>query len=111
MRPYLQQKIKISSMAVSLLTALFICCLAAGLVFAEEELPISKAEASSQYSSYYSPSKAIDNNLTTTFWRGGTAQSTWWLNLDLSKTYSLTKISIWWHSQSRSRDYNIQGST
>src|SRR3989338_849956 len=102
---------KLSFAAVSFITALFICCLATGLVFAEEELAISKAEAWSQYSSYYSPSKAIDNNLTTTFWRGGTSQSTWWLNLDLSKGYSLTKISIWWHSQSGSRDYNIQGST
>ena len=101
---------KLSFAAVSFITALFICCLATGLVFAEEELAISKAEASSQYSSYYSPSKAIDNNLTTTFWRGGTSQSTWWLNLDLSKGYSLTKISIWWHSQSGSRDYNIEGS-
>src|SRR3989338_2899436 len=100
----------LSFSAVSSLTALFICCLATGNVFAEEELTNLKAEASSQYSSYYSPSKAIDNNLTTTFWRGGTGQSTWWLKLDLSKTYSLTKIDIWWHNTSGSKDYNIEGS-
>jgi hypothetical protein len=88
--------------------ALFFC-LFSGLAFALTELPISSATASSTYSSTYAASKAIDKNLTT-YWRGASSQTYWWLKLDLGQARALNQISIWWNKSYGSSNYSIQAS-
>ena len=87
----------------------FLFSLISRSVLAQSELSVSLASASSYYSSY-TASKAIDNSLST-YWRGAFFKAYWWLTLDLGKDYSLGQISIWWHKNYGSTNYNIQAST
>ncbi|MFH0826538.1 MAG: discoidin domain-containing protein [Candidatus Omnitrophota bacterium] len=77
--------------------------------FAQAQLTISQATASTTYSSTYSASKTKDNNLST-YWRGASGKSSWWLKLDLGSSKYLNQISIYWSSTRGSANYNIQGS-
>lgn len=86
---------------------LFFCLLARPL-FAQVELPILSAAASSSYSSH-TASKSIDKNLTT-YWRGVTKKTYWWLTLDLGSASSLSQISIYWNKNYGSSNYSIQAS-
>ena len=76
------------------------------------ELVISSAGASSSDKSHLIP-MAIDKNLST-YWQGSgnlfSRPSSWWVVFDLGKTYSLSKISIFWNNASGSTNYSIQGS-
>lgn len=84
-------------------------CLLAAPAFAQTQLTISQATASSTYSSYYPASNAIDNSLSTS-WIGASNSSSWWLKLDLGSSKSLSSISIYWNYSRGSSNYNIQGS-
>ncbi|MFH1458135.1 MAG: discoidin domain-containing protein, partial [Candidatus Omnitrophota bacterium] len=83
-------------------------CLSAIPAFAQSALTISQATASSTYSSY-AASRTIDNSLST-YWRGASSQSYYWLSLDLGSSTSLSQISIYWNYTRGSSNYNIQGS-
>ncbi|MBI4972828.1 MAG: discoidin domain-containing protein, partial [Candidatus Omnitrophica bacterium] len=86
---------------------LFFCLLATSL-YAQTELTISSATASSTYGSN-TASKVIDKKLNT-YWQGASGKSYWWLSLDLGKTCALEKLSLWWHKDYGSTNYNLQGS-
>lgn len=87
---------------------LILICFPAHLAFAQEELNIFSASASSSLSA--SPaSKAIDKNLIT-YWQGARKRF-WWLRLDLGKSLSLTKISIFWHKDQGATNYRLEGSS
>jgi hypothetical protein len=85
---------------------MFLFSLISHSVSAQSELSVSSVSASSYYSSY-TASKAIDNSLST-YWRGASYKTYWWLKLDLGETASLTQISLWWHKDYGSTNYNIQ---
>jgi len=87
-------------------TAMFLFSLISHFVSAQSELSVSSVSASSYYGSY-TASKAIDNSLST-YWRGASNKTYWWLKLDLGETASLTQISLWWHKDYGSTNYNIQ---
>ncbi len=89
--------------------AVLFFCLLSNPSFADTELKVSSAAASSSLVYLFDASKAIDNNLNTT-WIGGFPKTYWWLSLDLGQTYSLTQISIWWNRFLGSTNYNIQAS-
>lgn len=81
-------------------------CLATTSAFADSELHIVSATAST-FVTGYPASKTIDNNLTT-YWKGKGYQSFWWLKYDLGAQATVSQISIWWHNQSGSSNYKIQ---
>lgn len=94
-------------------------CLICELTFAQTELSIFSATASSSYHSH-TVAKSVDQSLST-YWRGvsrgtfawirvGFIKRYWWLKLDLGKSYNLTQISIWWHKDRGSTNYDIQAS-
>ncbi len=60
--------------------------------FAEDTALTLTATASSSYSSYYLPDKAVDNN-ESTYWVGGMNKSPWWINFDTGCVNYVTKIN------------------
>ncbi len=88
--------------------ALFFC-LCVNFAFAQSELPVSAVSASS-YTGSSTAAKTIDKNLAT-YWQGALSKSFWWLTLDLGKSCSLSKISIFWNKDSGATNYAIQAST
>ena len=87
---------------------LFLCFWAVSS-YAQSELPIVSATASSYYS-IYTPAKTKDNNLST-YWRGASYKTYWWLKLDFGTAYPLEQVSLWWHKDYGSIDYAIQTSS
>lgn len=75
--------------------------------FADTQLKVVTATDKSPYGSYYTPS-AIDGSLIT-YWFVYTDLPAW-LKLDLGKSCSLSKISIFWKQYFGSPNYDIQGS-
>ncbi|MBI4335063.1 MAG: discoidin domain-containing protein [Candidatus Omnitrophica bacterium] len=100
-------KAGLNKSVISLGAALFFCL--GGLCFAEEEVIIKSATASSQFSPVFRAARAIDNNFSSS-WRGKANQAFWWLKLDLAGPYSLGRVSIWWDKNYGSTRYSIQAS-
>lgn len=90
------------------LFGIFIVGLSYSQAFAKEEsLPLT-ATASSEYSSYYSPDKAVDGS-DSTFWIGAIDAAPWWITFDAGAINQIDRINIkWYHSYYATQDYDIQ---
>lgn len=96
---------------ISVILAVTIAFVSRSAIAKDDNLTVISATASSSYSTYYSPDKAIDDNVST-YWIGASNARPWWIKFDTGEIQEINKITMFWYSTSYTpTSYDIQVSS